>query len=68
MSNKFIKLVEQILLDRQDKEPKIGDVITGSVLSVSSNGVYLDINKCFEAFISNNEIGDKKDYQSRGKN
>lgn len=64
MSNKFIKLVEQILLDRQDKEPQIGEIITGSVLSVNSNGIFLDINKCYEAFISLNEIGDKKDYKT----
>lgn len=64
MSNKFIKLVEQILLDRQDKEPKIGEIITGSVLSINSNGIYLDINKCYEAFVNANEMGDRKDYKT----
>ena len=63
MSNKFIKLVEQIQLDRQDKEPKLGEVITGSVLASNSQGVYLDINKCYEAFVNINELGEKKDFK-----
>ncbi len=60
MTTKSSKLVEEILLARQEAKPQLGQILQATVLAVNSGGVFLDINKNFEAFISKNELGAKE--------
>jgi len=57
MANKNHKLVEEILLTRQDSRPQQGQILQATVLAVNTSGVFLDINKNYEAFITKNELG-----------
>ncbi|MFM7458492.1 MAG: S1 RNA-binding domain-containing protein [bacterium] len=65
MAAKNNKLVEEILLARQENRPQQGQILQATVLAVNSDGIFLDINKNYEACITKNELGTKelKDYK-----
>lgn len=59
MSNKVVDVEAEILLDRKEARPQIQALARGVVLCKNSHGLYLDINKCFEAQVGVNELGSK---------
>ncbi len=47
----------EILLERKENKPEPGQIVSATVLIRNSRGLYLDLNKSYEAFIPNQEIG-----------
>ncbi len=47
----------EILLERKENKPEQGQIVSAIVLAKNSRGLYLDINKVFEAFIPSQELG-----------
>ena len=50
----------EIILERKESHPKTGEICKATVLAKNSQGLYLDINKCFEGQVSIQELGDKR--------
>ncbi len=60
MSQKNYKDLEaEIVLERIENKPKLGEISKGTILAKNSRGLYLDINKCFEGFLTVQELGSK---------
>ncbi len=60
MSNK--STVDQeaaIILERKESKPENKSIVKATILAKNSQGLYLDINKCYEAHVANNELGDR---------
>lgn len=66
MSPKNYKdLSAEILLERKENRPEINSICKGQVLAKNSRGIYIDINKTFEGFIGERDLGGKavNDYE-----
>jgi small subunit ribosomal protein S1 len=50
----------EILLERIEKEPKLGEITKATILAKNSKGLYVDINKTYEGYINLQEIGNRK--------
>ncbi len=50
-------LQAEILLERKESRPEIGQICSATVLVKNSRGLYIDINKSFEGFIPAQELG-----------
>lgn len=60
MSQKNYKDLEaEIVLERIENKPKLNEISKGTILAKNSRGLYLDINKCFEGFLTIQELGSK---------
>jgi small subunit ribosomal protein S1 len=49
----------EILLERVEQEPKLGEITKVTILAKNSKGLYVDINKTYEGYISLQELGDR---------
>jgi ribosomal protein S1 len=47
----------EILLERIEQEPKLGEIAKVTILAKNSKGIYVDINKTYEGHISIQELG-----------
>lgn len=50
----------ELLLERKENKPQAKTVVKATVIAKSSKALYVDINKSFEAYIPNQELGSKK--------
>lgn len=49
----------EIILERKENKPQIGEICKATILAKNSQGLYLDINKVYEGQVSNQELGDR---------
>lgn len=49
----------ELLLERKEFAPSQDQIIEAIVIAKSNRGLFLDINKCFEGYINQSEIGNK---------
>lgn len=49
--------IASLILDRKENLPEKDTMVQATVLAKNSNGLYLDINKNFEGYISTKELG-----------
>ncbi len=47
----------ELLLERKENKPTLGQICLATVLVKNSRGLFVDINKTFEAYIPNSELG-----------
>ena len=60
MSPKNYKdLSAEILLERKENRPQANSICKGQIIAKNSSGLYIDINKTFEGFISSKDLGTK---------
>lgn len=60
MSPKNYKdLIAEILLERKENRPQTNSIYKGQIITKNSSGLYIDINKTFEGFISSKDLGTK---------
>ncbi len=58
MSVKDFGIIQaELLLERKENKPQAGEVCTATVLVKNSRGLYVDINKTYEAYIPAQELG-----------
>ncbi len=58
MSAKDFGIIQaELLLERKENKPKAGEICSATVLVKNSRGLYVDINKTYEAYIPAQELG-----------
>jgi small subunit ribosomal protein S1 len=50
--------IAALILERKENLPEKGTLVHATILAKNSNGLYLDINKNFEGYVSKKELGD----------
>ncbi len=51
---------DELILERKENTPEAKQISKGILIAKNSRGLYIDLNKTFEGFISANELGKKK--------
>ena len=47
-----------LILERKENLPQKDTIIQAKIIAINTNGLYLDINKSFEAYISQKELSE----------
>jgi len=58
MSKTYKDQLAEILFERIETKPKTDCINSGTILAINDNGIYVDLNKAYEGFISAQELGD----------
>lgn len=63
MSDKTHNDIAEIELERVENKPKLKEIAKATVLAKNNKGIYLDLGKAYEAYVSKNELG-SADFES----